>query len=64
MNIGLPWLASMQAISSPIHQYIKFPYDGEIKMINHSFYHPSRPQHCASLYLFCIKNINVKILRS
>ena len=52
MRLGLPWLTTMQAIASPINQCIKFPYDGDIKMINHSIYHPSKPQHCATLDFF------------
>ena len=45
LKLGLHQLTSMQAIASPIHQCIKFTYDGEIDMINHSLYHPSRPRH-------------------
>ena len=45
VKIIFPCLSSMQDIASPLHKCFVFSNDGEIKTINHSLYHPSRPRN-------------------
>ena len=52
VKLGLPWLNSMHAISSPIHKCLKFVYDDEVKTINHSLYHTARPRDVATIDFF------------
>ena len=42
VKLGLPWLNAMHVVASPIHKCLKFVYDDEVKMVNHSLYHTSR----------------------
>jgi hypothetical protein len=52
VNLGLPWLNAMHVVASPIHKCLKYIYGDEVKMINHSFYHTSRPWDVFTIDLF------------
>ena len=52
IKLGLVWLSSMRFVALPSHKCFKFFYDEEVKIVNHSLYHPSRPRDCTTLDLF------------
>ena len=42
----------MHVVASPIHKFLKFIYDDEVKTVNHSLYHTSRPGDDATFDFF------------
>lgn len=52
VKLGLPWLNAIHVVASPIHKCLKFFYDDEVNMVNHSLYHTSRPRDATTVDLF------------
>ena len=53
VKLGLPWLYAMHVVASPIHKCLKFVFDDEVKTVNYSLYHTSRPRDSATIDFFC-----------